>query len=143
MPQYKTGDAWALAGVVDHFLVPACSELKGTTQALKMTDAFGKKLLEWAPGIDEAIGKWIHDSVGSCGIYGINAKGKVGVFQTRITDFVASNLGTISFSCKALKAAAEAVPEETFLLLWPTPEMPDFVVLSLLETLPFNVEIWK
>lgn len=138
-----TGDMQTVFDQVDHYIVCTSSNLKNKSNELIMLNGLGGELAKKYPNMPLAIGTWIKENHGDCGVYGLRCASKVGVFQNKILERHGNNLGTISFSAKMLKALAEANPNKVYALEAPNSGDPWFMVEGILQTLPDNVQVWR
>lgn len=154
MAIFKTGDMWSAYGRVDHFLVTTNSYIKkdgslcmGTGIAKQAADRYRevpieagrllRELLGFKPGENTDPYHLIRQVAPTC---------KVGIFQTKFHYRNPSSMALVAASADALARLAVIHAHRSFALNFPGighGGLPRDVVLSLLSSLPDNVEIWS
>lgn len=143
MKEIIRGDMLSVLGSVDHFIICTGSNLRSADKTLVMLNGLAGVLAAKYPVMPAAMGKWILDTVGDCGIFNLRCVAKVGLFQNMILPRHGCDLGLVSRACILLSELARANPEKSYALEHPGGTEPEFMVQGLINMLPANVSVWK
>jgi hypothetical protein len=139
----KHGDMMDVFDQVDHFIICVGSKLRVETGELIMLNGLAGVLGLKYPTLKAKMGAWIKETCGDGGEFYLRCSGKVGILQHMISPRNGINLGLISGALLRLATLAQANPDKVFALEWPGYDQPEWMLNSLIERLPSNIQVWK
>lgn len=142
MASFVAGNMWEVFQSADRFIVLCSSTIDRDGRAVFNT-GLGKELIARFPeaNIPESVGKYIHETCGNHGIFGLRAEAKVGVFQDR--RHFKDELDTYCFgsACAQLRMKAQENPDLEFHVELAT--APFWLIKGPVELCPDNVIFWS
>lgn len=144
MAKFQVGDMWEAFSDADHFIVCCSSTVDSNGHAI-LKEGMAKELDERFPFefLPVTIGRFITDTVGVHGVFGLRSSTKVGLLQDKRYQGEPLDLMCSSVAFIMLTKEANMHPDKKYHVEMPNHDGKYWLIRTMVERCPDNVTFWS